>query len=193
MGAATSDIEFDDERLAKVVAERNQPQADWRAAQQACEQLYMRHARKLLAFLAARVSRSDLEDIHQGVWEKVWQRLPEAFHGGNFRAWLFQITRNYLVDLSRKKTPRFPGDHALDRPGREQAADVQMAEQERTAILRRCLARLSADAANLVRSRLAGEAYEEICKRLGWKTARAHKLFHEAKQQLQTCVEQAEA
>jgi RNA polymerase sigma-70 factor, ECF subfamily len=181
-----------DEELAAIVALRQEPQGDWQAARQACEQLYLRHARRLLAFLSARVNRSDLEDIHQAVWERVWQRVPEGFHGGNFRAWLYQIARNYLIDMRRKKTPSTPGDEALEVAGKDAGADVWIAEQERIAILQRCLSNLNSEAASLVRARLSGESYDEICRRTGWKTERAHKLFHQAKQELQTCIQRAD-
>ena len=57
-------------------------------------------------------------------------------------------------------------------------------------ILTRCLSRLQVELADLVRSRLSGESYDDICARLSLPPARAHKLFHTAKAQLTTCVEQ---
>ncbi len=54
---------------------------------------------------------------------------------------------------------------------------------------RRCLEKLEAQIVELVRSRLAGEGYPEICKRLEINARRAHMLYHKASKQLQTCVE----
>ena len=53
----------------------------------------------------------------------------------------------------------------------------------------RCLKRLQSEFADLVRARLAGESYSDICGRLRLRPEQAHKLFHVAKAQLKTCVE----
>jgi RNA polymerase sigma-70 factor (ECF subfamily) len=179
-----------DEALAEAVARRDQSAEARQAARAACEQLYLRHARLLLAFLSARVRRSDLEDTHQAVWELAWQHLPGGFRGGNFRAWLYRIARNRVIDQARKKQPQLLGDEGpavAARGGAEGALEAA----ERAAVLRSCLDRLTPEMAALVRARLAGDSYEEICPRLGLKPERAHKLFHQAKEQMQTCVQRA--
>src|SRR5438105_2887060 len=89
MATNLPDNDPSDEQLAATLAQREQSGQALRAAQDAFRDLYQRHARKLLAFLAARVHRNDLEDVHQEVWERIWKHLPEGFHGGNFRAWLY--------------------------------------------------------------------------------------------------------
>ena len=60
----------------------------------------------LLAFIVARVPSSDCDDLHQEIWQRAWVALPGQFQGGNFRAWLHQITRNAIIDLSRKSVLR---------------------------------------------------------------------------------------
>ncbi len=50
--------------------------------------------------------------------------------------------------------------------------------------LRQCLDRLSTTAAALVRARLAGDDYSEVCRHLGLKSEQAYKMFHSAKDQL---------
>ena len=39
--------------------------------------------------------------------------------------------------------------------------------------------------------RLGSDSYTDICGRLGLRPEQAHKLFHQAKAQLKTCVEGA--
>ena len=191
MATNPPDNDPSDEQLAATLAQREQSGQALRAAQDAFRDLYQRHARKLLAFLAARVHRNDLEDVHQEVWERIWKHLPEGFHGGNFRAWLYQIARNYIVDQGRKKRPeQIPEVDELPESRGGQPEEVLL-EQERRAILSRCLERLDTRAAELVRARLAGESYEDACPRLGLKPEHAHKLFHQAKTQLQQCVKRA--
>jgi len=188
------DIAPTDEQLTEVIAKRDWSREAWQQAQDACAQLYQRHARKLLVFLAARGNKSDAEDIAQKVWQQVWQRLPESFHGGNFRAWLYQIARNSLIDHGRKMRPDQLGEDNPPMAREADRPDVVLAEQERLTILSRCLEKLrsqDAQSAELVRSRLAGESYPDLCKRLGIKPERAHKMFHLAKENLQRCVERS--
>jgi RNA polymerase sigma-70 factor (ECF subfamily) len=181
-----------DEELATRAARPRTPASALSAAQQAFDALYERHARPLLAFLAGRVRRSDLGDVSQVVWQRVWEHLEDKFDGGSFRGWLFQIARNYLIDLSRRKQPvvveQLP-DRTDDKAKRP---DEVFLGREQQQLLQRCLERLPAKQAELVRGRLGGEDYEEVGSRLGLTPAQAHKLFHTAKTALQACVQRAE-
>lgn len=59
------------------------------------------------------------EDLTQEVFVKAWQALP-AFDDGNFRAWLFRIARNRLIDSQRGKhavqTEALPMDLSAPEP-----------------------------------------------------------------------------
>jgi RNA polymerase sigma-70 factor (ECF subfamily) len=182
-----------DEHLAAIVARRGSSESAMQAARDAFGRLYERHARRLLAFLSARVRRDDRDDFHQEVWQRAWRALPEGFDGGNFRAWLHRIARNALIDHGRRKRTEPLGDDELLVDPRGERPDEPLIERERMAALKRCLDLLGAEAADLVRARLAGEGYPESCRRLGLTPAKAHKLFHQAKVYLQTCVERARA
>ncbi len=183
----------DDERLARRVARRGESEIASREARDAMSCLYARHAPSLLAFLASRVPRDDVEDVHQVVWERVWERLPDCFHEGNFRAWLFQITRNYLIDLRRKKRPQtFADEYAASLiDGRSVEPSVAVIDRERFAVLRQCVARLDPSLALVIQARLAGEDYDAICRRVGITIPQAHKMLHRAKHLLQACVARA--
>jgi len=187
MNASSSDPTPADEQLAAIVAQAGQQ------GEAAFGQLYDRHARPLLLFLAARISRSSLDDVHQEIWTRVWQSLPTGFKGGNFRAWLFQIARNHLIDLIRKKQPQgLPGEY--DAPDARSAnADEQLLEQERVDRLRHCLDLLDERAQKVVRARLEGMSCEDLAVELKVKTNTVHQLFHRAKDQLQDCVGRGES
>jgi RNA polymerase sigma factor (sigma-70 family) len=180
-----------DEQLAETVAQRDQSEDAWQQARAACGKLYGRHARQLLAFLAGRVRRADLEDVHQAVWERVWQHLAAGFHGGSFRGWLYQLTRNYVIDQERKKRPDRLGDDGEPVDPRGGRPEDSMMQAEDMRILSQCLKQLDERSAAVVRSRLAGEGYEAICARLSLSMEVAHKVFHRAKEQLQSCVRRA--
>jgi RNA polymerase sigma-70 factor (ECF subfamily) len=179
-----------DEQLAERIAHQQDSDQTRQAAHAAFEELYRRHAGRLLAFLSGRLARSDLDEVHQEVWLRVWERLPRSFHGGDFSAWLYQIARHYLIDRSRKKRPAVFGDD-VDFADDQATPDEVLAEKERKLALARCLGKLDPQLAELVRGRLAGESYEELCQRLDLKPQTAHKLFHKAKALLTACVKRA--
>ena len=178
-----------DEQLAAVVARRCDSDRARIAAEAAFERLYRRHAPLLLAFLAARVRTGDPEDIHQTVWERVWHHLPDRSRAENFRAWLHQIARNVIIDQARKRRPEPLSAPEVLSDGRDEPADHRLMEQERKKALERCIKNLGPQEAAIVRAKMAGEDYAEICPRLGLTPARAHKLFHSAKEHLKTCLE----
>ncbi len=178
-----------DEDLAAAVTRGLQTA---QAAGAAFGQLYDRHAPRLLAFLRARVPPADLEDAHQEIWQRVWRFLPTGFRGGNFRAWLYQIARNYLIDLARKRRP-LPADRAEEArdvadPGQPSPGAV-LAGHEELERLRHCLGELDTVALVVVRGKLGGQSYEEICRDLQIAPERAYKVFHQAKEQLRHCIE----
>jgi RNA polymerase sigma factor (sigma-70 family) len=145
----------------------------------------------LLAFIAARSRPADREDLHQEVWRRAWHHLPEQFHGGNFGAWLYQIARHALIDHGKKRKAEVLADPELVPNGRSRHDDDGVLERERMEALRQCLEKLNATAAALVRARLAGEDYSDICRQLGLTSGQAYKLFHSSNDQLKTCVERA--
>jgi len=181
-----------DAEMARIVASRDSSPKAMIEAQETLGHLYQRHGSKLLAFLSTRVRRSDLDDIHQEIWSRVWSRLPEGFDGKDFRGWLFKIARNLLVDRSRKKHPAPLEDHVenlVDPLGNR--PDARLIDEERRAALKRCLEQLDARSRELVQRRLGGEDYPAICQRLGLTSAMAHRIFHEAKNRLKNCLERA--
>ena len=120
---------------------------------------------------------------------RVWQSLAKGEFAGHFRGWLFTIARNYLIDLSRKKQPELLVE--LPEDGNvcpALAADVLLMERKR--VLEERLEKLGEQAANVVRGRLAGESYVDVAARLELGVARAHRIWHGAKQKLQDCVQQ---
>lgn len=181
-----------DEALAAVVAEQRSA-ANMSAAEHAFSTLYARHSQLLRGFLASRVrNRSQLDDLDQNIWIKVWKSLPEQFSGGNFRGWLHQIARNELIDNARKKKHDSLPDEFQPEDARQASPDAAVIDGERKQTLEGCMKKLSAEQALIVRARLEGEDYDSICERLGITAAKGQKQFHLAKKQLQDCVERSE-
>ena len=152
MAAIVNETARSDEELAAEIARRDASERAFRAARDAFEGLYRRHAPLLLAFLSSRVHASDRDDLHQDIWQRVWASLPAQFQGGNFRAWLHQIARNAIIDLGRKKRPAHLGDPLTLVDGRSEQARSLLLEQERKDALERCLKALKSELAELVRA-----------------------------------------
>jgi RNA polymerase sigma factor (sigma-70 family) len=185
-------VEIPDVELAATCARRNESLGARQQAEAAFRALYDRHAKRLLAFLGGRVGMEMLDDVHQDVWAKVWQAVPTGFHGGNFRAWVHQIARNVIIDSQRKRRSE-PLEEEGELIDHRQWDNARSADADRRDALTRCLQKLertNAQAADLVRSRVAGESYDAFCGRTGVSADKAYRAFHEAKAQLQACVEQ---
>ena len=67
--------------------------------------------------------------------------------------------------------------------------EMRLLTEEREAVLQDCLQRLGDRMAALVKARLTGDDYDEICTRLDINPGQIYKLFHQAKTTLTTCVE----
>ena len=72
MTDTTDKIPLDDVDLANEINERQVSREKWESAVQAFEQLYRRHAERLLLFLSSRVTDDQVEIVHRRVWEMVW-------------------------------------------------------------------------------------------------------------------------
>jgi RNA polymerase sigma factor (sigma-70 family) len=186
-------VKITDDELAALIARRDHSSDHRRRAEAAFRVLYDRHAKRLLAFLGGRISPGALDDVSQDVWTKVWQALPAGFGGGNFRAWVHRIARNVVIDqLRKRRSESLPDEGSLI--DRRQWDSARYGEVELRDALARCLQKLeraNARVADLVRCRVSGESYDAYCGRTGMPADKAYRAFHQAKAQLQDCVERA--
>lgn len=186
------------ERAGEVVraaADRSPSARD--VAHSAFTELHETFGRQLAAWLSSRVSASDLDEVHQEIWLKVWEKLPGQFTGGNFRAWLFAIARNHLVDAARRREARrafgYGGadeepDSAPADPTGDEPWEIVVAE-ERGRRLRGCLDKLDEGRRQVIVGRLSGEEYGAIAESLGISTAQAQSWLFVAKKLLRECLE----
>ena len=78
---------------------------------EAMDRLVARHGASLMGYLAAMTDPEAARDLWQDAWLRVI-RNPGGFREGVFRAWLFTIARNLVIDRHRRRGP----DASLDAP-----------------------------------------------------------------------------
>jgi RNA polymerase sigma factor (sigma-70 family) len=192
MATTALDESATDETLAERIARRDRPDGSMASARSAFEQLYRRHAPSLLAYLFARVGHEEAEDLHQYTWLRAWESLPVK-KPGSFKGWLFEISRNAMIDRARKKRPGPFGDGQADAlvDVRQGSPDLALADRERSEALESCLKLLSDRKVAVVRARLSGEDYRAIASSLEIAVEQAQRLYYKAKEFLKSCVERA--
>ena len=154
--------------------------------------LYEKYSRRSLAFLASMgVRHADAEDVAQKAWLRVFQSLNKKPFEGHFRGWLFQILRNTAIDAMRKKRPEAWDEATAESATDDIAApDQSLLDAEYSVVLKGCLETLEPDTRKIVSGRLAGDSYEAVANALNVQTARAHRLFFDAKKALAACLQQ---
>ena len=71
----------------------------------AFDQLVERYRQPLfLLFMGMTGNRADAEDLYQEVWMRIL-RNAERFKDISFRAWMWRIARNLLIDFRRRRKP----------------------------------------------------------------------------------------
>ncbi len=79
---------------------------------EAFTQLYNRYLKPTYAFIAFRVKPEEAEDLTSVLWMKILDRLPtlENPKPEVFRAWIFTMARNLVIDHYRKHKNTVPLD-----------------------------------------------------------------------------------
>jgi DNA-directed RNA polymerase specialized sigma24 family protein len=181
MADTTDKMPLSDVDLAAEINARQESREKWEAAMLAFEELYRRHADRLLLFLSSRVVDDDVEEVHRQVWETVWQHGMLPTDPGNFAGWLYVIAHGEIAAYRHK----LHGSQ-LETPSNETIIDVTMIDEtiidrERVAMMTECMHDLDDDVAAVVRRRFAGESFEVISFDLDVDVAQAEEMFGRGK------------
>jgi RNA polymerase sigma-70 factor (ECF subfamily) len=129
--------------------------------------LVRRHEIRVFNYVLRLVGdRSLAEDLTQEVFLRVFQRLPTFSFRCKFSTWLFQVTKNRVLDEIRDRERR-PGQVALDEIVPLESLDVPLEEGETVAALWQAIESLPTDLkmALLLRE-IGGLSYSEIAETL---------------------------
>jgi len=123
---------------------------------EAFDRLYARHRGPLYRYVLHRVGdAATANDLYQGAWEKIIRARRSYRPSAPFRAWMFRIAHNHVMDHFRSAKPEtdLPADH-LESPGA--GPEQQNSEAERNAVLERAVAMLPAEQREAILLRLEG-------------------------------------
>jgi RNA polymerase sigma-70 factor (ECF subfamily) len=134
----------------------------------AFETLYARYRGPLYRYIRRQVhDPATANDLYQGSWERVIRARKSYRADAPFKAWIYRITRNLLVDHFRRNRP-----HAELQPDTQEAGNPQPAEalatQERHERLLSAIQALPPDQKDALLLRLeSGLSLAEIAKMTG--------------------------
>jgi RNA polymerase sigma-70 factor (ECF subfamily) len=161
----------------------------------ALEQLIERHQALVTGTVARMLgSNSDVEDIAQQVFIRVWKSAPRYKHRAKFTTWLLKITRNLVFnELRRTKRhphlPLQPADPAAEElPIKDEtipAPDASLLESELQHAIESAILRLpEAQRMALVLRRYEELNYEEIAEVLDLTVPAIKSLLFRARTEL---------
>lgn len=152
--------------------------------------LYDRFRPEILRYLLVRVRDRDVaEDLAQQVFLKAWQAIPRYQHrGAPFRAWLYRMAHNQMVDHFRASRPTTDLE-GVDLPEDPEAEDRLLTAETHEA-LRAALDRLSEDHRQVLVLRfLMEKSAREIGEIMGRKEVTVRGLQMRALQALRREIE----
>lgn len=152
--------------------------------------IYDRFQPEILRYLAHRTRDADVaEDLAQQVFLKAWQAIPRYQHRGvPFRAWLYRMAHNQMVDFFRAQRPTTDLEH-VDLP-EDPEAEQRVLVQETNERLQEAMERLSEDHRQVLVLRfLLEKSAREIGEIMGRKEVTIRGLQMRALQALRREIE----
>lgn len=130
--------------------------------------LYERYAPEITGFIRTRTGGNDAvaDDIASMVFTKALTALPR-YDKGPFRAWLYQITRNTIIDEYRRKRPSGSIDNLgeIEADGDDPLDHAVASDAARR--LHEAILTLKPAQREIVRLRLHGLSIAEVAKQVG--------------------------
>jgi RNA polymerase sigma-70 factor, ECF subfamily len=183
------DEEIDDAALMAEVA---------RGDTVAFERLVERHQALVIGTVGRMLgSNSDVEDVAQQVFVRVWKSAPRYRPTAKFTTWLLTITRNLVFNEVRRRK-RHPADTLDVHEGEEALAltdparhvpDEELLQAELQAAIESAIGRLpEKQRMAVVLRRYEGKSYEEIGEVLDLTVAAVKSLLFRARTELRTAL-----
>ena len=156
-GSDLDDLSTDDEALVRAA----------RADLATFAPLYDRYHDAIFGYCLRRLGeREAAGDASSLTFTRAMTAL-HRFRGGSFRAWLFAIAHNVVIDALRRRRFHDDLDAASPIPDRRPTPEDHAVASDQRRQLAAALARLTADQRNVVELRVAGLTGPEVATALG--------------------------
>ena len=154
--------------------------------QQAFGALYEHYLDQIYRYVFYRVGNaSEAEDLTEVVFLKAWQALRRQSAAKanvqNFRAWLFRIAHNAVIDHYRSNNPEVPLDQVTQMKDSQLAPEEQLVANQRTQRLAQVMAKLEPNLQQVLTCRFINQlSHAETAQIMGISEANARVLQHRA-------------
>ena len=159
-------------------------------------ELYTRHLAAIQHYIQKRVGeRCDAEDLTQTVFVKAWHALRDYQpSGAPFRAWLYRIAHNAIVDHYRAQRQPLFWDDLTWLVDPQDTPEVSILNRERQATVRNAVAGLRKNYQTVIDQRfLQGLDYGETAAELGQQINHVRVVQHRALDVLRRVLSQENA
>ena len=150
--------------------------------------LYERYMDQIYRYVYYRVSdRDEAQDLTETIFVKAWEALPRfRARGATFRAWLYRIARNAVIDRHRTRKVVVPLEHAQDWLDVEASSPQAAAEAaEESATLGVAIAQLKPRLREVILHRfIGGLSHDETAQVMGLRKGHVRVLQHRALNQM---------
>ena len=169
-------------------------------AQQGCQDayaaLYQKHLSAIQQYIQRRVSEpTDAEDLTQIVFTKAWQALTGYKPGASpFRAWLYRIARNAVIDHYRTQRNILTLGDAIADADPDSSLELSALDAERRAIVQSAIGRLRPSYQDVIVRRFLHEMdYAETAAELDRQVNGVRVIQHRALEALRKLLAQEQA
>jgi RNA polymerase sigma-70 factor (ECF subfamily) len=152
--------------------------------------LYSRYEGCLFGFILSQLRhQADAEDVFHETFVSALKAKSVTFEGGGgFRAWIYRIARNLVVNRARSATRGARALASLPEPETPSRSDEAIADHEMRIALEGAVARLPPALAEVFHLRASGLRYEEIADvleiPLGTLKSRMNQMVNQLREEL---------
>ena len=156
----------------------------------AFDSLYARYEGCLFGFILSQLRHhADAEDVFHETFVSALKAKAVHFEGGGgFRAWIYRIARNLVVNRARSASRGARALAALPEPETPSRSDEAIADHEMRVALEEAVARLPPALSEVFHLRASGLRYEEIADvleiPLGTLKSRMNQMVNQLREEL---------
>jgi RNA polymerase sigma-70 factor (ECF subfamily) len=156
-----------------------------RGNKQAFGKLYDLYLEQIYRYIYYRVSDyHEAEDLTQAAFIKAWEKLPQGVNKAkinNFRAWIYKIAHNLVIDFYRGRKSLASLDEVAVRRDRDNDPEVVTTEHETTRCLLQAISHLDDKLKQVVILRFINQLdHAETAQIMGLKEGNVRVLQHRA-------------